>query len=233
MDFRKIEDQIRKSVQLKQRPVAICFVAQPPAGVEKFEGLVPSGCTFWKLAADGRAFYTEQAHHYNCAVGCYTHSIALPAERAQELPATINLMASIGYLRLEEVGGIPHLAQAPGAVVYSPLGDAKSLPDVVLFVGRPGRLMLLQEAAIRAGVAGGAPMLGRPTCASLPAAMTGVVVSSACIGNRVYTELDDDELYITLPGKDLEKVANELGTIVAANQTLTDYHEQRKRALTA
>ncbi len=234
VDFRKIEDQISKSVQLKQRPVAITFSNSAPAGVKKFEGSVPSGCTFWKLAAEGRTFYTEQAQHYNCAVGCYTHSIALPPERAHELPDTVNLMASIGYIKPEEVGGIAHLQQAPGAVVYSPLGEASGTPDVVLFVGHPGKLMLLQEAAIRAGVGGSSSMLGRPTCASLPAAMTGgAVVSSACVGNRVYTDLADDELYITIPGKDLEKVVNDLETILSANQKLTAYHTERKLALTA
>ena len=234
MDLRAIEKRITSAIQLEKRPVAITFAAEPPAGGKRYEAMAPSGCTFWKLAAEGQTFYTEQAHHYNCAVGCYTHSIALPPERAHELPDTVNLMASIGYIKPEEVSGIPHLAQAPGVVVYSPLGDAAATPDVVLLVGRPGRLMLLQEAAIRAGVGAGASMLGRPTCASLPAAMTqGAVVSSACVGNRVYTDLGDDELYIAIPGKDIERVANELDTIVTANQKLTAYHNERKSALTS
>ena len=232
MDFRNIEQQITKAIGLTRRPVAISFLAQPPANVKRYDAMAPSGCSFWKLAAEGRTFYTEQAHHYNCAVGCYTHSIALPPERAHELPDTINLMASIGYIKPEEVGGIHHLAQAPGAVVYAPLGDTPATPDVVLCIGQPGRLMLLQEAGLRAGVGGGASMLGRPTCASLPAAMEqGMVISSACVGNRVYTDLADDELYITIPGKDIERVAQELETIVSANQKLTEYHTQRKAAL--
>lgn len=234
MDFRSIEKQISSAIGLSKRPVAISFVAQPPARVKRHDGMAPSGCTFWKLAAEGRTFYTEPAHHYNCAVGCYTHSIALPPERAQELPDTINLMASIGYIKLEEVGGISHLPQSPGAVVYAPLGDAPVAPDVVLCIGKPGRLMLLQEAAIRAGVGSGTSLMGRPTCASLPAALAqGVVVSSACVGNRVYTDLADDELYITIPGKDIERVANELETIVSANQKLTEYHTQRKAAISS
>ena len=234
MDLEKIENQISKAVQLKQRPVAVTFAKSAPAGVNRFEGSVPSGCTFWKLAAEGKTFYTEQAQHYNCAVGCYTHSISLPPERAQELPDTINLMASIGYIKPEEVGGIPHLSQAPGAVVYSPLAEAVGTPDVVLFVGRPGKLMLLQEAATRAGVGSSASLLGRPTCASLPVAMSGgAAVSSACVGNRVYTDLGEDELYIAIAGKHLERVANELDTILSANQKLAEYHNQRKSALTA
>jgi len=51
------------------------------------------------------------------------------------------------------------------------------------------------------------------------------------VGNRVYTDLADDELYIMVPGGDLEKIAAELDTIVQANAKLNDYHRQRKAEL--
>jgi uncharacterized protein (DUF169 family) len=117
--------------------------------------------------------------------------------------------------------------------VYAPLGDTPVDPDVVLFVGRPGRVMLLQEAATRAGVGARMPFLGRPTCMALPAALAsgGAVASTGCIGNRVYTEVSDDELYVVLPGRDLTQVADEVGTIARANAALSDYHRDRRRTL--
>ena len=141
-------------------------------------------------------------------------------------------MTGLGYLRMEEVAKIPQLPRTPGVVIYAPLGATPVDLDVVLFAGRPGRLMLLQEAALRAGV--GAPMsaLGRPTCMALPAALTqGLVASSGCIGNRVYTDLGDDELYVAVAGRDLARVAAEAETIAAANAALREHHEQRRRAL--
>jgi uncharacterized protein (DUF169 family) len=76
------------------------------------------------------------------------------------------------------------------------------------------------------------PFLGRPTCMALPAALAGgAVASTGCIGNRVYTEVSDDELYVVVPGKDLARVADELATIASANTTLSDYHRERRRAL--
>jgi uncharacterized protein (DUF169 family) len=57
------------------------------------------------------------------------------------------------------------------------------------------------------------------------------VASTACIGNRVYTDVGDDELYVVIPGKDLSRVADELGTIVGANTTLSQYHLERRRTL--
>lgn len=72
---------------------------------------------------------------------------------------------------MEEVPGIPRLSSTPGAIVYAPLGDTPIDPDVVLFQGPPARMMLLQEATIRAGAAPKLNALARPTCMALPAAL--------------------------------------------------------------
>ncbi len=97
-------------------------------------------------------------------------------------------MTGIGYVKIEEVPGIPRQSHPPGVVIHAPLGDTPVEPDVVLFVGRPGRMMLLQEASVRAEVGAQLPLLGRPTCMALPAALAhGVVASMGCIGNRAYT----------------------------------------------
>jgi uncharacterized protein (DUF169 family) len=227
-----LEEILTSALSLNRRPVAVAFRDTAPAGVAQFSGTEPSGCSFWRLAAAGQAFYTVPADHYNCPIGSHTHSIKLPAPRAAELEQTLTFMGGIGYVRMEEVPGIPTLPKAPGAVVYAPLGDTPVDPDVVLVAGRPGRLMLLLEAAGRAGVATQPGLLGRPTCMALPAALGGgTIASTGCIGNRVYTDLGDDELYVTVPGRDLSPIVAELATIVSANDTLADYHRGRRRSL--
>ena len=231
-DYRSIERQLSEALGLPRRPVAVAFLKAPPSGIEKFEGAMPSGCSFWRLAADGRTFYTVAADHYNCPIGSYTHSIALPPDRAPELEQTLSLMGMLGYVKMEEVAGIPRLPEPPSAVVYAPLGDTPVDPDVVIFAGRPARLMLLSEAALRAGVSANAPLLPRPTCMALPAALAqGVVTSSGCIGNRVYTDLGEDELYAVVPGRDLARVMTELQTIVTANAQLAEYHRAKRQEL--
>jgi len=140
----------------------------------------------------------------------------------------------IGYLKEEEVPGIARLAKSPAFTMYSPLSEATATPDVVLIVGQPGKLMLLQEAALRAGIGCDSSLMARPTCMAIPVAMTsGLAASTGCIGNRVYTELGDDELYIAVPGAALGKLAEALDTIVAANAQLAAYHQQRRQELTA
>jgi uncharacterized protein (DUF169 family) len=227
-----IEQTLTSALNLSRRPVAVSFRDTPPAGVPAFAGSEPSGCSFWRVAAAGRTFYTVASDHYNCPIGAHTHAFTLPASRAPELEQTLGLMARIGYVRMEEVPGIPILPETPAAVVYAPLGDTPVDPDVVLVAGRPGRRMLLLEAAGRAGVATQPGLLGRPTCMALPAALAGGAVASAgCIGNRIYTDLGDDELFVAVPGRDVARVADELATIIAANDTLAGYHRDRRRAL--
>jgi uncharacterized protein (DUF169 family) len=227
-----LEQRMTRTLDLARRPVAVAFRDAPPPGVPAFAGTEPSGCSFWRLAASGRSFYTVAADHHNCPIGSHTHAITLPEPRAAELGQTLGFMTGLGYLRMEEVPGIPVLPRTPGAVVYAPLGDTPVDPDVVLVAGRPGRLMLLLEAAGQAGVATRPGLLGRPTCMALPAVLAGGAVASAgCIGNRVYTDLGDDELYVAIAGRDLVRVEAELAAIATANETLADYHRERRRTL--
>src|SRR2546430_1171578 len=82
------------------------------------------------------------------------------------------------------------------------------------------------EAAGPAGLSGGSALMGRPTCAMIPAAMQGgyVTTSLGCIGNRIYTGLGDDEFYAAIPGSKLAPLVDKLATIVTANRELESFH---------
>ena len=231
-DYKAIENQFQQILNLSRRPVAVTFREEAAGTKEKFSGSEPAGCSFWRLAAEGRTFSTAPSDHYNCPVGSYTHNIPLPESRAQELPSILGTMTSLGYLKMEEVPGIPVVPETPKTIVYAPLGDTPVDPDVVLFAITAGKLMLLEEAALRAGVASKLPLLARPTCMAIPAAMAhGMVTSAGCIGNRVYTRIGDDEMYAAIPGRALELVAQELETIASANLALAQYHRNRQQSL--
>jgi uncharacterized protein (DUF169 family) len=231
-NWKELEDKIGAAVKLARRPVAVSLLEAAPTEVKKFEGTEPSGCSFWRLAAAGRVFYTVPENHFNCAVGAYTHNIALSPEREKETEQTLKMMFELGYVKPEEVPQIPRLAKAPLAIVYAPLGEAPVAPDVVLFACKPSGAMLLSEAANRAGVGSGAPALGRPTCMALPASMQmGAILSLGCMGNRVYTGLGEDEMYFVLRGKDLAAVADALIVITSANAALNEYASGRRSQL--
>jgi uncharacterized protein (DUF169 family) len=214
--------------------VAVSFRAAAPAGLPRVAAAGPSSCAYWKLAAEGRTFWTEALDHYNCPIGAYTHGLDLPAQQAQELNGVLGTMFSLGYLRPEEVAGIPRRQEAFRVAVYAPLAEASFEPDVILVFGNPRQVMLLAEAAQAAGVGSATALMGRPTCAAIPEALRSQrgVASLGCIGNRIYTGLADDELYFALPGKHLVAVTDKLATIVEANRQLESYHLTRQAALT-
>jgi uncharacterized protein (DUF169 family) len=227
-----LEQRIGAAVKLARRPVAVSFLDAAPANVEQFSGTEPSGCSFWRLAAGGRVFYTVPENHFNCAVGAYTHNISLSAERQNETEQTLKMMFDLGYVKPEEVPQIPRLPKAPAAILYAPLGQTPVAPDAVLFACQPAGAMLLNEAANRAGVASGAPALGRPTCMALPASLQhGSILSLGCMGNRVYTGLAEDEMYFVLRGKDVAAMADALGVIHSANAALNEYARGRREQL--
>ena len=230
-DYRALEQRFQIVLDLKRRPVAV-MLREDSGGVAEFSGSEPSGCSFWRLAAEGRTFSTVPSDHYNCPVGAHTHNIPLPEDRAHELPDILGTMTGLGYLKMEEVPGIPVLPETPKNIVFAPLGDAPADPDVVLFAAAPAKLMLLEEAANRAGVGSKLPLLTRPTCMAIPAALAhGMVTSAGCIGNRVYTGIGDDEMYSAIPGAALERVADALETIALANLALAEYHRGRRQQL--
>jgi uncharacterized protein (DUF169 family) len=230
-DYRAIEQQIQELLWSERRPVAVTYLDAPPPGVTRFEGSEPSSCSFWRLAAAGRVFYTVPADHFNCPVGSYTHKTVTP-EKMPELNEVLKLMSDVGYIRMDEIPGVFQLSSKPQVVVYAPLGETPVPPSAVLVSGKPGRVMMLAEAANRAGAMSQLPLLGRPTCMALPAALAqGTVTSSGCIGNRVYTDIGEDELYVVFRGMDLERISREIPTIRSANETLISYHQQRKQSL--
>jgi uncharacterized protein (DUF169 family) len=232
VNWEDLENRFAARLALDRRPVAVAFLDAEPSGVPKFSGAEPAGCSFWRLAAAGRTFYTVPSDHFNCAVGAYTHNIHLPPDRVQETQATLGMMFNLGYLRPEEVPGIPRLPKEPAAVVFAPLGDAPVAPSVVLFTCRVSAAMLLNEASIRAGAGSTLPLLGRPSCMALPAALAhGTVSTLGCIGNRVYTNLGADEMYVVVPGAKLEAVSDALGVITAANATLEEFARGRQASL--
>jgi uncharacterized protein (DUF169 family) len=210
-------------------PVAVAFQAGPPSTLPRVEQPGPSGCTYWKLAAEGHAFYTEATDHFNCPIGSYTHGIDLPPAQSQELEGLMGTMLQLEYLRQEEIPAIPRRDAPFGVALYAPLAQAPFAADVVIVRGNAKQLMLIAEAANAAGLSHEAGLMGRPTCAMIPAAMQAgkVTASLGCIGNRVYTGLGDDEFYAAISGPQLPALLAKLQTMVTANQALERFHRER------
>jgi len=144
-------------------------------------------------------------------------------------------MIQLQYLTSAEVPQIPRRTGPLRFVAYAPLEAAAFPADVVIFRGNARQIMLMTEAARAAGVFADGTLMGRPACAAVPQALaaSGGVASIGCIGNRVYTQLGDDELYLVLPGGALVETLEQLGAISAANSELERFHRARAEAAIA
>jgi uncharacterized protein (DUF169 family) len=221
----------QQQLGLSKQPIAVGFFDEAPAGIDRWTGgAVPAGCAFWREAMGGRSFYTVPADHYNCAVGAYTHNIPLPAATHETaLNDTVGFMVASGYLQMPEVAMIPVLPQSPRYVAYRPVDAGGFRADVVVIAAKPAAVMLIYEAALRSG-AGSivAPSLGRPGCAVLPMAINSgaAAISFGCKGNRTFTGLPDEEVYLAVPGAKWEKLVEALRTIVDANATMEAHYRK-------
>jgi uncharacterized protein (DUF169 family) len=216
-------------LHLDRTPVAVGFFDAPPAGLSRIAAPLPAGCSYWKHAADGHAFYTLPEDHHGCAVGAFTQGVPQNDDQQKELMSLVGTMVELKYLKMEEVPSIPRRPATFGVAAYAPLDEEAFAPDVVIVRGTPRQLMLVAEAARAAGVFDAASIMGRPACAMIPyTTATGTGVASfGCIGNRVYTALGDDDLYVTIPGSGLDATIEQLETIVNANNALEQFHRGR------
>lgn len=221
--------QLQDLLELKWPPISITFRKEPPAGIPRISKSAPSGCTYWRLAAEGQVFYTEASDHFGCPIGAYTHSVSLPAAQGKELEDMIVSMVGLNYLKMEEVPSIPRREDPFGVAVYAPLADTPFPPDVVIVRGNAKQMMLLAESINAAGLAGSNGIMGRPTCAMIPAVLKTQqsAMSLGCIGNRVYSELGDDELYTSMSLPNLADIVTKLTKIVTANNQLNKFHTVR------
>ncbi|HVW86811.1 MAG TPA: DUF169 domain-containing protein [Bryobacteraceae bacterium] len=219
---------------LAKPPIAIGFLDDAPAGVDAWAGGPrPAGCSFWREAMNGRSFYTVPSDHYNCAVGSYTHGIEIPPGQGAVLQDTIGFMVGNGYIQMAEVPSIPVLQKTPRFTAYAPVEKATFQPDVVLIAAKPASAMLIYEAALRAG-AGDAltHALGRPGCAVLPLSVKSgaAALSFGCKGNRTFTGLPDEELYIAIPGNKWNAVTDAVESILQANATMEAHYQAHAEA---
>lgn len=221
--------RLQTLLQLTYPPIAITFSSSPPPNVPRVETSEPASCAYWRMASEGKVFYTQASDHYNCPIGAHTHGIELPEPNQKELEGIVQTMIGLQYIKQEEIAQLPRRRDTFGIAIYAPLDKAGEEIDIALIRGTVKQLMILVEAAQAAGVEHTTSVMGRPTCAVLPEAIQSkqITTSLGCIGNRVYTGLGDDEAYMAIPGTKLSLVIEKLAALVHANEQLEAFHRSR------
>ncbi len=225
-----VAQRLTLALQLDQPPIALSLVERAPEGVPPHGGRVPAGCSFWQDAAQ-RVFATIAADHARCTVGMHTHGMApgTDAER-KDLSVSLQVFDDLGYVRTEDLAGIPTLPSAPKSVVYAPLAATPLDPDVVLVFADSRQGLVVAEAVSQ--LEGGVPpALGRPACAIVPQVIgTGrAALSLGCCGARAYLDGFTESVALwALPGARLEEYVARIEVLANANRVLTRFHVLRR-----
>src|SRR5436190_19282661 len=138
-------DIFQQTLGLALPAVGIAFVDAPPPGLPRAEA-GPASCSYWRRAAGGETFWTDASDHQNCPIGAHTHGVQMSEAKRQELMGLVGTMVQLGYIRMDEVPGIPHREAPLRVAVYAPLARMPCPPDLVLVRGTAAQLMILVEA---------------------------------------------------------------------------------------
>ena len=222
--------ELQQLLHLRAAPVAIAFLPSAPDGVAHVASREPAGCGYWRRAAAGEVFYTDADDHKRCPVGAHTHGVKLNAAEAKELEGLVETMVGLEYLSMDEVPSIP---TRTGAVRRRGLLADRSRAAAAR--RRAGARHAAAADAARRGGASGRRRRGHAddgtadVCAVAGRRSTASAVGASlgCIGNRVYTALDDNEAYFAIPGGAVAAVEEKLRAIVHANQELEKFHRAR------
>jgi uncharacterized protein (DUF169 family) len=233
-DYSATARSLTESLHLTQPPVAISLADDLPEGVATWSGHSPAGCRFWQEGGR-RVFATSASDHDLCSIGLHTHNLEMSPAAASDLGDALKVFAQLTYVREEDVAAIPVLTARPKYVVYGPLAEIPTTPDVVLLFVEPDQTLILSEASQQ--LEGGLPpAMGRPACAVIPqTSNTGrSALSLGCCGARAYLDiLTPGVALYAIPGATLEAFAERVEALSKANGILTRFHQIRRASVEA
>lgn len=231
---RRLAEALSSALHLAVPPIAISFAESPPSGVPAFDepmsepaadgrrGRVAAGCVFWVRAAE-RAFATVPEDHGNCSVGRYTHGLASMEEVAGN--DDVAALLESGWVDEQTAARIPSVSERVGSIVYGPLADVPTPPDVVLLRVNGRQLMVLSDALP------GLRIEGKPQChiVALAKEHGEAAASVGCALSRARTGMRADEMTFAFPAGRLPEVVDAVERACAVDTTVAKYAAEDAR----
>ncbi len=227
-DWTDLAGQLERALGLANAPLAITFHSSTPDGVPAFDdpmpepaadgrtGRVPAGCVFWVKSAD-RTFSTVAADHANCSVGSVTHGFLGLGDVLEN--GDVSALLESGWVDAETAMQIPVVSETPESVVYGPLSETPSEPDVVLLRITGRQLMVLYDAFP------GLRIEGKPQCHIIAIAKQQgeMAASVGCQLSRVRTGMPNAEMTCAIPAGQLGDLLDRLAATAAADNAVARY----------
>jgi uncharacterized protein (DUF169 family) len=231
MDTRELAQVLIDSLQLSMAPVALGFLDAPPEGVSVFESVVPSACAFWSRAEKG-LFFAKAESHENCPVGVLTMGFPISLQVLSNLTDFVSKMCGVSYIGTKEPEQIPRMERARKGILYGPLAEFPTHPDLVLIWVNGRQAMLLEEAlgTVCWDNTESVEAFGRPACGALAVSVneSKPTLSFGCAGMRTFTQIPDDKLLASLPGSLLASLPAKLQRTIEANRQMLAFYQQHK-----
>lgn len=227
--WRELSDRLTATLKPFAAPVAISFLSddQPvsvPRRANEYPepnehgrtGQVPAGCVFWIHGAS-ETFSTTAPDHANCSVGSLTHGFLTLEEAVTK--DDVGAVLESGWVDEASVSKLPRVADKPGAVVYGPLYDSRTEPDVVLLRVNGLGLMTLKDAVPDLAIE------GKPQCHIVAMAKehAAVAASVGCALSRSRTGMKAEEMTCVIPGRRLREVVAALESAVTLDRSMASY----------
>ncbi len=233
-EYQTLAEQLQSLLGLSHPPIAITFCESEPSDVATLDadypeptadgrtGAVAAGCVFWTQAGDG-TFATRPADHGNCSVGSLTHGLISLAEAATR--ADVQAICEAKWVDPEIFPHIPTVQRKSEAIVYGPLAQAASDPDVVML-----RVVGKQAMQLHAAI----PTLrfeGKPQCHIIPIALEQgePAISVGCMLSRVRTGIGTSEMTCAIPFAQLPDIVTALESVCAADRMVAVYASEDKQ----
>ena len=227
-DYAAVANKIVDLLGLSVSPIAITFRdtvpddmaryggTYPPPTEDGRTGAVPAGCVFWVEGQNG-TFATVPEDHGNCSVGSLTHGLITLDKAATR--SDVKAVCEAKWVDPEVFPHIPTVASRPASIIYGPLSETPTEPDVVLLRMVGKQVMQLHSAV---------PSLrfeGKPQCHIVAIAKErgDVAVSVGCMLSRLRTGMPNQEVTCAIPGSELGAVVRALKGVCEADRLVASY----------
>ena len=216
MEYPELGKKLKNILKLEKEPVAMKWVSREPRNIPR-EGEKSRFCTKLDKAMKGAIFYST-AEEEECMGGLKYSGMKDPEKFPKNMRSGSFLVPAGVYKSIPAVqrSWKHNLAIEPNifsAIIFAPLIKADFEPDVIFVVANARQGMEILHANAYDSGSHGLGADSGPICssmASIPYLTGKVTYGFGDIGSRNHMDLLDEEIMVSIPASDLERITQNL-----------------------
>lgn len=216
MDTNELGEKLKELLKLENEPVAIKWSVREPADIERENGK-SRFCEKLVKAMNGEVFYATRDEE-ECMGGARYTGLRDPSEFPANMRSGAFLVPMGVYRNIPAVqrswrGNLNIEAGIFRALIFAPLKLAEYEPDVIFILCNARQAMEVLHANAYDSGSHGLGADSGPICSSmaaLPYLTAKVTYGFGDVGSRRYMGLKDDDVMVSIPGGDLQRIVSNL-----------------------